>query len=87
MGDRLGARKRFGILIGGSFDHNNRGIDDVEPAPTNNTLADGTVFFGPNTGDIRQYQYNRTRYGFTGDLDYRLAEMSSIPARIVFPLL
>src|SRR5438105_3033941 len=84
LGDRFGERKRFGMLLGGSYDHNNRGIDDVEPAPTANSLPNGSVFFGPNTEDIRQYQYNRSRYGFTGDLDYRLADMSSIYLRGFF---
>ena len=84
LGNRFGEGKRFGILVGGSYDHNNRGIDDVEPAPTANSLPNGSIFFGPNTEDIRQYQYNRSRVGFTGDVDYRLADMSSIYLRGFF---
>ena len=30
---RFGKDKRLGIIFGGSYDYNGRGIDDVEPAP------------------------------------------------------
>src|SRR6266704_4822877 len=33
VGQRFGASKRFGLLIGGSYDWNGRGIDDIEPVP------------------------------------------------------
>src|SRR5207248_5161501 len=32
VGKRFGASKKLGILFGGSYDWNGRGIDDVEPA-------------------------------------------------------
>src|SRR5713101_4706269 len=32
-GRRFGAEHKFGFLLGASYDHNNRGIDDLEPAP------------------------------------------------------
>jgi len=56
----------------------------VEPAPTTNTLPNGSTFLGPNTADIRQYLYNRTRYGFDGELDYKLGDMSSVYLRGLF---
>ena len=31
IGQRFGASKRFGLLVGGSYDWNGRGIDDIEP--------------------------------------------------------
>jgi outer membrane receptor protein involved in Fe transport len=31
VGQRFGAKKKFGILLGGSYDYNGRGIDDIEP--------------------------------------------------------
>ena len=31
IGQRFGAQKRLGLLIGGSYDWNGRGIDDIEP--------------------------------------------------------
>jgi hypothetical protein len=31
IGQRWGKEKRFGLLIGGSYDWSGRGIDDIEP--------------------------------------------------------
>src|ERR1700686_3813839 len=31
IGQRFGRDKRFGVLIGGSYDWSGRGIDDIEP--------------------------------------------------------
>jgi hypothetical protein len=65
--------KRFGLMLGYSYDYNGRGIDDVEPVPD---------FDGPNnafTYDnlyVQQYLYDRTRYGMAGSLDYKLNESS-----------
>lgn len=67
--------KRFGLMIGYSYDYNGRGIDDVEPVPD---------FDGPNgafTFDniyVQQYLYDRTRYGMAGSLDYKLNENSDL---------
>src|SRR6266550_4813757 len=52
FGNRFGADKRFGLMIGGSYDFNARGIDDIEPAPSANTLPNGNVFLGPSTADF-----------------------------------
>jgi TonB-dependent receptor len=69
-GQRFGKDKRFGALFGGSFDYNGRGIDDIEPGPA----VTGTM-------DIREYRYNRKRYGFGGGADYRLGQGSNIYVR------
>ena len=67
--------KRFGLMLGYSYDYNGRGIDDVEPVPD---------FDGPNnafTYDnlyVQQYLYDRTRYGMAGSLDYKLNESSDL---------
>jgi TonB-dependent receptor len=67
--------KRFGLMLGYSYDYNGRGIDDAEPVPD---------FDGPNgafTYDniyIQQYLYDRTRYGAAGSLDYKLNENSDL---------
>jgi TonB-dependent receptor len=67
--------KRFGLMLGYSYDYNGRGIDDVEPVPD---------FDGPNgafTYDniyVQQYLYDRTRYGLAGSLDYKLNENSDL---------
>src|ERR1700682_535577 len=69
VGQRFGKSKKLGALFGATYDHNNRGIDDLEP-----TQAIGN-FGGNNFGyisaeDFRTYQYDRSRYGFGGSLDY-----------------
>lgn len=78
-GMRLGAQKRLGVMVSGSYDYNARGIDDIEPGALATIPANpGT---GPWTYDIsnvafRQYLYDRKRYGFGGSFDYRLSENS-----------
>jgi TonB-dependent receptor len=81
-GQRFGADKRFGALFGFSYDYNGRGIDDLEPAYPSDTSLFGV--WAPNTEDIRNYHYDRSRYGFDGELDYKLKEMSSIYLRGFF---
>jgi TonB-dependent receptor len=77
VGQRFGEKKQFGIMFGGTYDYNMRGIDDVETGQGNYTFTGG-----PNSGkniqwinggiDTREYQYYRTRYGFATGLDYRV---------------
>src|SRR5690242_5862335 len=43
VGRRFGAGKRLGLLIGGSYDWNGRGIDDVEPVPDIATFPNGST--------------------------------------------
>lgn len=77
---RFGKEKRLGVLFGGSYDWNGRGIDDLEPAPTviqcdpGNclTASAAAANYGTyNTEDIRLYTYYRTRDGFSGTVDYK----------------
>jgi TonB-dependent receptor len=74
--------KRFGIYGGYSYDANARGIDDVEPAPDLVADANGNpVVPYVTTYDeltVRQYLYDRTRYGFAGAGDYRLSDNSEL---------
>jgi TonB-dependent receptor len=76
VGQRFGASKKLGVLFGGSYDWNGRGIDDIEPSLDvfNNSPVVTSV-------DLREYRYYRTRYGFTGTVDYKLGELSSIYIR------
>ena len=83
-GQRFGHNKKVGLLFGGSYDYNARGIDDLEPAPGIFVLPDGNTFVGPNTADLRNYHYDRTRYGFDGEVDYKLGDMSSLYLRGLF---
>jgi TonB-dependent receptor len=73
-GQRFGTSKKFGLLFGGSYDYNARGIDDIEPAYAPPPLV-------PNTMDLRLYNYDRTRYGFGGEADYKIGDMSSVYLR------
>jgi len=78
IGQRFGANKRFGALIGGSYDWNGRGIDDQEPGTDaiNNNGAPGAAFFDGD--DLRNYRYYRSRWGLAGSTDYKLAEGSNL---------
>jgi len=78
IGKRFGPNKKFGALIGGSYDWNGRGIDDIEPVPDVATLASGQTVSWKDAMDIREYRYFRSRWGLAGDLDYSLGEGSSI---------
>jgi TonB-dependent receptor len=80
FGPNTSQGKRFGLMLGYSYDDNDRGIDDVEPVPD---LDDN----GNTTFDklyIQQYLYDRSRYGFAGSLDYKLAENSDLYAHGLF---
>ena len=72
--------KRFGLMMGYSYDSNNRGIDDVEPVP--DLDSNGNTTFDKLY--IQQYLYDRTRYGFAGSLDYKLSETSDLYVHSLF---
>ncbi|HKE31995.1 MAG TPA: TonB-dependent receptor [Candidatus Angelobacter sp.] len=77
LGQRFGRSKRLGLMFGGSYDWNGRGIDDVEPSVGMNSLPSGQTFGGPNAEDLREYWYDRTRFGYGGTLDYKLGDWST----------
>ena len=81
IGQRFGAQKRLGLLIGGSYDWNGRGIDDVEPVSDVATFANGTTALWKDSQDIREYRYYRSRWGLAGSADYKLGEASNIYIR------
>jgi len=72
VGQRFGKDHRFGALFAGSYDYNGRGIDDIEPQPDVNWAT--PVY---DSMDIREYRYQRKRYGFGGTLDYKLKDPAS----------
>src|SRR6516162_7186205 len=78
IGQRFGPDKKFGALIGGSYDWNGRGIDDIEPVPDVATLPGGNTVSWKDAMDIREYRYFRSRWGLAGGLDYTLGEGSNI---------
>src|SRR5882672_6988054 len=79
VGQRFGSSKRLGVLVGGSYDWNGRGIDDLEPVPD---LSAGQRTF--DSIDIREYRYYRSRWGIAGSADYKLAEGSNLYLRGLF---
>lgn len=84
IGERFGPGKRFGAIIGGSYDWNGRGIDDIEPVPDVATLTDGSMVNWKTAMDLRQYQYFRTRWGLAGSTDYKISEASNIYVRAFY---
>jgi TonB-dependent receptor len=76
-GKRLGASKRLGLLGNAVLDYNGRGIDNIQPAlDPLSTIA--RPFYDNNT--IREYRYDRTRYGFDGSADYKLTNSTTLYA-------
>ena len=84
VGERFGQSKRFGVLVGGSYDWNGRGIDDIEPVSDVATFANGTTALWKDAIDIREYRYYRSRWGIAGSADYKLGEGSDIYARYLY---
>jgi len=81
FGKRFGTNKKLGILFGGTWDYNGRGIDNIQPGlDPLSTMAQ--PFYDSNT--IREYRYYRTRYGFSGSTDYRFNDNNSIYAHGLF---
>ncbi len=79
-GLRFGPQKRWGLMLGYSYDYNGRGIDDMEPVPdfdNNGNLTFDKMY-------VQQYLYDRTRYGVAGSLDYKLNEGSDLYAHGLF---
>ena len=81
LGQRFGAEKKLGILIGGTYDWNGRGIDDIEPVSDVATFPNGTQQKWTDTQDIREYKYYRSRWGVGGSADYKLSDASDIYIR------
>ncbi len=83
IGRRFGASKKFGILLGGSYDWEGRGIDDIEPVPDLATTGNGQSQTWFDAMDLREYLYFRSRYGVAGSADYRIRDGSTIFARFL----
>jgi TonB-dependent receptor len=81
IGQRFGAQKRLGLLIGGSYDWNGRGIDDIEPVSDVATFPNGATALWKDSQDIREYRYYRSRWALTGSADYKIGADSNIYLR------
>src|SRR6185295_5662557 len=79
FGTRVGADRRLGILLGGTYDWNGRGIDDIEPSPDlfNSAPVVSAI-------DLREYRYYRSRIGVAGGTDYRLSQGTAAYVRGLF---
>lgn len=77
LGKRFGVEKKFGLLLGGTYDWNGRGIDDIEPVPDLATVSGQPVRIF-DAMDIREYRYYRSRWGLAGGGDYKLSDGSNI---------
>ncbi|HTR35878.1 MAG TPA: TonB-dependent receptor [Bryobacteraceae bacterium] len=81
VGKRFGTDHRLGVLIGGTYDWNGRGIDDIEPVPDIATFPDGRMARTFESMDARPYIYYRSRWGLAGSADYKLGNGSDIYIR------
>ena len=73
-GGRLGEQRKLGLLLGGTWDHNSRGINDIELSWDKND-NDTPI---PVEWDQRDYLYDRSRWGANGALDYRFDDGSTM---------
>ena len=79
IGKRFGENNKFGFLLGGTWDRNNRGIDDMEPTQAVGTNpANGSNIAFVSSEDWRSYSYYRTRYGFDTGIDYNVTPTTNI---------
>ena len=76
IGRRFGSDHKLGVLVGGTYDWNGRGINDIEPSPTVTSLSPHY-----DSMDLRNYKYYRSRWGLTGSGDYRVNNSSSLSVR------
>src|ERR1700731_1444693 len=84
-GQRFGVQKRLGVMVSGSYDYNGRGIDDIEPVPGLIQQPTSAILTPDiSSAAIREYLYDRKRYGFGGSLDYRLSESSNLYFHTLF---
>jgi TonB-dependent receptor len=80
FGRRFGASKKLGMLVGGTYDHNSRGIDDLEPSQAIGNV-DGHNFAYISGEDLRTYKYDRSRYGVDTGFDYNIRPGSTVYLR------
>ncbi len=71
--------KKLGILGNFTYDYNGRGIDDIEPTPDTGTLTPSY-----DSIDLREYRYDRARWGAASSYDYKLSESSLLYAKTFY---
>jgi len=70
---------KLGILGNYTYDYNGRGIDDIEPS-----VDPGTLTPSYDSIDLREYRYDRTRWGAASSFDYKLSEGSLLYAKTFY---
>jgi TonB-dependent receptor len=78
-GKRFLPNAKLGVLGNFTYDYNGRGIDDIEPSPDPGFL---TPMY--DSIDLREYRYDRTRWGTAGSVDYKLSEGSLLFAKVFY---
>ncbi|MGD0891611.1 MAG: TonB-dependent receptor [Terracidiphilus sp.] len=81
LGKRFGAAKRWGLILGAGYDYNGRGINDIEPSPDVNPDGTTTPYYDNIT--LREYRYQRLRWGGTMGADYKVSDHSSLFAHFL----
>ncbi|MGD0736473.1 MAG: TonB-dependent receptor [Terracidiphilus sp.] len=83
LGKRFSANKRWGVILGASYDYNGRGYNDIEPTPdlNANNITSTTPYY--DSIDIREYRHQRLRWGGTMGADYKLTEHSTLNAHLL----
>jgi TonB-dependent receptor len=75
IGHRFGKTKKLGLLFGGTYDYNGRGIDNLQPSIDPNATFSNVIY---DNNTIREYRYYRNRWGYAGTADYKFNDFSSI---------
>jgi TonB-dependent receptor len=83
-GRRFGAGRKLGFIVGGEYDFDGSGYNDVEPTPDEATLANNQTVPWDDSQDLRTYVFHRPRYGVGGSLDYRIKPGSTIFLRYFY---
>jgi len=82
-GGRVGHDERFGFLLSASYDRNDRAINDLEPTWSSTA---GGVHFYPGEFSLQADEYERTRYGVGGGVDYRLSPSTTLFVKGLYSL-
>ena len=81
LGKRFGASKRWGVIMSAGYDYNGRGINDIEPIPDLNPDGTATPYY--DSIDLREYRYQRLRWGGTMGADYKVSDHSTLAAHFI----
>ena len=83
VGKRFGASKRWGAILGASYDYNGRGYNDIEPTPdlNANNITSAVPYY--DSIDLREYRHQRLRWGGTMGVDYKLNDHSTLAAHLL----